>query len=69
MAHTRCMLVKQGYVHARACTRSRAWACACMRAHAHKYIIFIAFPQQQWFRERASVLLYTYIVCLSVGAK
>jgi hypothetical protein len=24
----------------------------------------IAFPQQQWFRERASVLRYTYIACL-----
>ena len=24
----------------------------------------IAFPLQQWFHERASVLLYRYIVCL-----
>jgi hypothetical protein len=36
------------------------------RKHAHTdiYIILIAFPQQQWFRKRASVLRYTYIACL-----
>jgi hypothetical protein len=28
------------------------------------YVIFIAFPQQQWCHERASVLGYTYIACL-----
>jgi hypothetical protein len=27
-------------------------------------IILIAFPWQQWFRERACVLRYTYIACL-----
>jgi hypothetical protein len=38
------------------------------RTHTHKnieqYVIFIAFPLQQLFRERASVLRYTYIACL-----
>ena len=34
------------------------------RTHTHKYLILIAFPQQQWLRERASVLRYTYIVCI-----
>ena len=36
------------------------------RKHAHtdQYVILIAFPQQQWFRERASLLRYTYIACL-----
>jgi hypothetical protein len=36
------------------------------RKHAHRnqYVILIAFPQQQWFRERASVLRCTYIACL-----
>jgi hypothetical protein len=36
------------------------------RKHAHtdQYIIIIAFPQQQWFRERTSMLRYTYIVCI-----
>jgi len=27
-------------------------------------IIIIAFPLQQWLRERASLLRYTYIACL-----
>jgi hypothetical protein len=36
------------------------------RKHAHtgQYVIFTAFPQQQWFRERASILRYTHIACL-----
>jgi hypothetical protein len=29
-----------------------------------KYVIRIAFPQQQWLHERASRLRYTYIACL-----
>ena len=29
-----------------------------------EYVIFIAFPQQQWLHERASVLRYTCIACL-----
>ena len=38
---------------------------ARMRMHIHtKYVILIAFPQQQWSRERASMLRYTYIACL-----
>jgi hypothetical protein len=32
--------------------------------HTQKYVIFIAVPRQQWFRERASLSLYKYIVCL-----
>ena len=36
------------------------------RKHAHtaQYVILIAFPQQQWLRERASVLRYTFFACL-----
>jgi hypothetical protein len=33
--------------------------------HADNYVIIIAIPQQQWFRERASLLHYTYIACLA----
>ena len=33
-------------------------------AHTDQYVILIAFPQQKWFCERASMLRYTYIVCL-----
>ena len=36
------------------------------RKHAHtdQCVILLAFPRQQWLRERASVLRYTYIACL-----
>jgi hypothetical protein len=29
--------------------------------HTLKYVIFIAFPQQQWLRERASILRHLHI--------
>ena len=29
-----------------------------------EYVMLIAFPQQQWLRERALMLRYTYIDCL-----
>jgi hypothetical protein len=35
-------------------------------AHTGQYIILIAFSQQEWFRERASLLRNTYIACLVV---
>jgi hypothetical protein len=41
------MLDKQGY--SRACTRTQK-----------KYVIVIAFPRRQWFRERAAMLRYMY---------
>ena len=50
MAHTSCMLKKQDYVY----TRVRA------RTHTHTiYIIFIAFPRQQWFANGAQC----YVIC------
>ena len=30
-----------------------------------QYAIFIAFPLQQWIRERAPMLRYTYIGCIA----
>jgi hypothetical protein len=36
MAHTSCMLDKQGYMHARICTRPRARTHTCPHAHTHK---------------------------------
>jgi hypothetical protein len=41
---------------------------AHLRKHAHtdQYVILIAFPQQQWFCERASMLRCTYISCLVI---
>jgi hypothetical protein len=36
-----------------------------LRLQTHsEYLILIAFPRQQRLRERASLLLYTYIACL-----
>ena len=47
-------------------TRPRIHMHARTREHAHtnQYVILIALPQQQWYRERASVLRDTYIACL-----
>jgi hypothetical protein len=47
-------------------TRSGTHMHARTRTHEHtdQYVILIAFPQQQWFCEPASVLRYTYIACL-----
>jgi hypothetical protein len=58
------MLDKQGYMHARACTRPRAPAPAHTHAHTDKYIILIAFPRQQWFRDSTSMLRCPYFACI-----
>jgi len=29
-----------------------------------EYVILVAFPRQQWIRERPSVLRYTYVACV-----
>jgi hypothetical protein len=34
------------------------WISKATRTHAHKYVILTAFLRQQWFRERASFLLF-----------
>jgi len=40
-------------------------ACLILQTHTHlQHVIPIAFPLQQWLHERASVLRYTYTVCL-----
>ena len=65
MAHARCMLRKQGYTRRGIHTPTRLGAQAKTRTHTHRqWEICIAFPLQQVFRERASVLRYTYIICL-----
>ena len=69
------MLDKQGYMRARTCTGPRVRAPLSHtharthpRAHAHieKYVIFIAFWRQHWFRERATVLRYSTLSVLFV---
>ena len=32
-----------------------------------EHIIFITFPLQHWLHERASMLRYTYIVCVGIS--
>jgi len=39
------------------------WIPTATNTHS-EYVIFIAFPLQQWLHERASVLRYTYIASL-----
>jgi hypothetical protein len=43
--------------------RFACWINKAKDTHS-KYVILIAFPQQQWLRERASILRCTYIDCL-----
>ena len=55
MAHMRCMLDKQGYMHVGAWTRPRA----------HNPVTnAYCFSMAAMIRERASMLHYTYIACL-----
>ena len=51
MAHTCCMLDKQGYMHARARTHRQICNTYC-------------FSTATMIRERSSVSRYTYIACL-----
>ena len=61
MAHTRRMLEKEGYMHVRACTRP----CAQVPTRTHRPICnAYCFSKATMICERASVLLYTYSVCL-----
>ena len=45
-------------------TRAQVHASARAPAHTSKYVKRSAFPRQQRFPERASMLRYTYIMCL-----
>ena len=53
---------RKAHTHAQARTHTRAGT------HTQKYEILIAFPQQQWYRERHSMLCHTYIACLFLFA-
>jgi hypothetical protein len=60
MAHTSCMLDKQGYMHS--------------RSYTHKHVTFFAFPLQQLFANvrhcyviRTLPVLFVY--CVSSGQK
>jgi hypothetical protein len=45
--------------------RFARWITKATDTHS-EYVIFIDFPRQQLFRERASILRYTYIACLVI---
>jgi hypothetical protein len=49
-------------------TRPQAYSSARAPTPTQKHVRLIAFRQQQWFRERASILRYTYIACLLFNA-
>jgi len=42
---------------------SACWTTKATNTHSGR-VILIAFPLQQWFHERASMLCYTFIDCL-----
>jgi hypothetical protein len=67
MAHARCML-DELRLHARSQLHASAYAPTPQHARTHtdRYVIITAFTQPQWFRQRTSMLRYTYIVCLVV---
>jgi hypothetical protein len=46
--------------------RFECWIIKATNTH-QEYVIFIAFGLQYWLDERASILRYTYGVCLSVS--
>jgi hypothetical protein len=46
--------------------RTAGWIPKATNTHS-EYAIFIAFPLQQWLHERATLLRYTYIVCIVVN--
>jgi hypothetical protein len=62
--------LRAGLARLCACTRihtptrpgTHMHARTCKHAHTDHYVIFIAFSQQQRFRERASILRYMYKV-------
>ena len=41
------------------------WTTRAANTHS-EYVILIAFPRQQWLRERAPMLRYTYIASLVI---
>jgi hypothetical protein len=47
--------------------RMRFALCITKATDTHsEYVILIVFPRQQWLRERASILCYTYISRLDI---
>ena len=49
--------------------RLRCWITKATDTHSEYVIKFIAFPLQQWLRERTLMYRYTYIACLLIIKK
>ena len=43
--------------------RIKCWIPKATNSHS-EYVMLITFPLQQWLKERASMLRYTYIACI-----
>ena len=43
--------------------RIACWVTKATNTHS-EYVIFIAFPLQQWLHQQASILRYTHVACL-----
>jgi hypothetical protein len=61
-----CWIIKAICTYAQAHAHASGYPHARTRKHANtdQHVILSAFPQQQWFRERASLLRYACIACL-----
>ena len=67
--HFACWISKATCAQAHACAHAptHTYACTRARTHAHTHTQICntdVFAWQQWFRERASMLHYTYTGCL-----
>ena len=63
-----CWLNKVTSAQAQACTRAPTTLPSHTHTHTQKYVTLFAFPRQQWFRERASVLYVLRAFPIMVGA-
>jgi hypothetical protein len=65
MPHALCMVDNWGCTHTHTHTLSLSLSLSPPPPISlSEYVTLFAFPQQQWFRECASVLRYTYLTCL-----
>jgi hypothetical protein len=47
--------------------RFACWITKATDTHS-EYVVLLAFPRQQWLRERASMVRFTYVACLVISA-
>jgi undecaprenyl pyrophosphate synthase len=55
----------QALIHGYKNLTTKLWSVLCVMGNVGKqYVTFIAFPQQQWLHERASMLRYAFTACI-----